>query len=78
MMTTICQFLSDRIVKENKQIRNANQDLRYNNHVTCTPNDMEKSQRTVKVLNVSLDNSFPDGPIQNMNALCEIEKKQSL
>ena len=64
MMTTICQFLfeeydvSDRIVKENKQIRNANQDLRYNDHVTRTRNDMEKSQRTVKVLDVGLDNSF--------------------
>ena len=77
MMTTICQFLfeeydvSDRIVKENQQIRNANQDLRYNNHVTRTRNDMEKSQRTMKVLNISLNNSFPNSVIKNMNALHE-------
>ena len=77
MLNIICQFLfeeydvSDRIVKENKQIRNANQDLRYNDHVTRTRNDMEKSQRTVKVLNVGLDNSFPNGVIENMNALRE-------
>ena len=81
MMTTICQFLfeeyevSDRIVKETKQIRNANQDLLYNSHVTRTRSDMEKSQRTVKVLDVSLDNSFQDGFIENMSALRETVKK---
>ena len=48
MMSSICQFLfveygvTDRIVKENSQICNVNQDLRYNDHVTCTHNDMEK------------------------------------
>ena len=54
MMTTLCQFLFeeyevlDRIVKETKQIRNANQDLLYNSHVTRTRSDMEKSKRTHK------------------------------
>ena len=75
MMASICQFLfdeygvTDRIVKENNQIRNVNQDLQYNDHVTRTHNDMEKSQRTVKVLEVDLDNSFPNGVIENMSAL---------
>ena len=52
MVTTLCQFMfdefgiTDRIVKENSQICNVNQDLRFNDHVTCTRNDMEKSQRT--------------------------------
>ena len=32
---------------------------------------MEKSQRTVKVLDVDLDNSFPNGVIENMSSLCE-------
>ena len=77
MLSTICQFLfeeydvSDKIDNENKQIRNANQDLRYNDHVTRTRNDMEKSQRTMKVLDVGLDNSFSNGIIENMNALRE-------
>ena len=75
MMSSICQFLfdeygvTDRIFKENCQIRNVNQDLQYNDHVTRTHNDMEKSQRTVKVLEVDLDNSFPNGVIENMSAL---------
>ena len=34
-------------------------------------NDMEKSQRTVKVLDVDLENSFPNGVIENMSALRE-------
>ena len=77
MMSSICQFLfdeygvTDRIVKENNQIHNVNQDLRYNDHVTRTCNDIEKSQRTVKVLDVDLDNSFPNGVIENMSALGE-------
>ena len=81
MMTTLCTFVSqeyevsDRIVKETKQIRNENQDLRYNSHVTRTRSDMEKSQRTVKVLNVDVDNSFRNGVIENMSALRESVKK---
>ena len=77
MISTICTFLfeeydvTDRIIKENNQIRNGNQDLRYNDHVTPTRYDMEKSQRTVKVLDVDLDNSFPNGVIENMSALRE-------
>ena len=77
MVSSICQFLfdeygvTDQIVKENSQIRNVNQDLRYNDHVTRTRNDMEKLQRTVKVLDVDLDNSFPNGVIENMSSLCE-------
>ena len=52
MVTTLCQIMfdeygvTDRIVNENSQIRNVNQDLRFNDHVTRTRNDMEKSQRT--------------------------------
>ena len=77
MMSSICQFLFDEngvmdwIVKENSQIRNVNQDLPYNDHVTRTRNDMEKLQRTVKVLDVDLDNSFPNGVIENMSSLRE-------
>ena len=75
MVSSICQFLfdeygvTDRIVKENSQIRNVNQDLRYNDHVTRTRNDMEESQRSMKVLNVNLDNFFPNGVIENMSSL---------
>ena len=75
MMLSICTFLfdeydvTDQIVKENSQICNMNQDLRYNDHVTCTRNDMEKLQRTVKVLDVDLDNSFQNGVVENMSAL---------
>ena len=42
MVTTLCQFmfdeygLTDQIVNENSQIRNVNQDLRFNDHVTRT------------------------------------------
>ena len=32
---------------------------------------MEKSQRTVKVLDFGLDNSFPNGVIENMSTLRE-------
>ena len=61
----------DLIVNENNQICNVNQDLGFNEHVTCTRNDMEKSQRTVKVLDVDIDNSFPNSVIENMSSLRE-------
>ena len=61
----------DLIVNENNQICNVNQDLGFNEHVTRTRNDMEKSQRTVKVLDVDIDNSFPNSVIENMSSLRE-------
>ena len=42
MVTTLCQFffyeysVTDQVVNENSQIRNVNQDLRFNDHVTRT------------------------------------------
>ena len=51
MVKTLCQFMfdeygvMDRIVNENSQIRNVNQDLRFNDHVTRTRKDMEKSSK---------------------------------
>ena len=77
MVTTLWQFsfdeygVTDRIVNENSQNLNVNQDLRFNEHVTRTRNDMERSQRTVKVLDVDIDNSFPNGVIENMSSLRE-------
>ena len=77
MVTTLCQFMFDeygvtnRIVKENSQICNVNQDLRFNDHVTLTCNDVEKAQRTIKVLDINLDNSFHNGMIENMSSLSE-------
>ena len=59
------------IVKENSQICNVNQDLRFNDHVTLTCNDVEKAQRTIKVLDINLDNSFHNGMIENMSSLSE-------
>ena len=50
MVTTLCQLMfdeygiKDRILNENSQIRNVNQDQRFNDHVMLTRNDMEKSQ----------------------------------
>ena len=55
--------VTDRIVNENSQIRNVNQDLRFNDHVTRTRNNMEKYQRTVKVLDFGVDNSFPNSTV---------------
>ena len=75
IVTTFCQFLfdeygvTDRIVNENSQIRNVNQNLRF--QVMRTHNDMEKYQRTVKVLDIFVDNSFPSGVIENMSSLHE-------
>ena len=37
----------DTLIKENKEIRNSNNDMKYNKTVTRTRNDMEKSQHTV-------------------------------
>ena len=77
MVTTLCQFLFDEygvtdwIVNENSQIWNVDQNLQFNEHVTCTRNDMERSQRTVKVLDVDIDNSFPNGVIESMSSLRE-------
>ena len=61
--------VTDRIVNENSQIRNVNQNLRF--QVMRTHNDMEKYQRTVKVLDIFVDNSFPSGVIENMSSLHE-------
>ena len=80
MVTTLCQFLydgysvTDQIVNENNQIRNVNQDLRFNEQFTRTCNDMEKSQRTVKVSDVGIDNSFSKGLIENMSSLPETKR----
>ena len=63
--------MTDQVVNENSQIRNVNQDLRFNDHVTRTRNDMEKSQRTVKFLDVDIDKSFPNSVIENMSSLRE-------
>ena len=61
----------DQTVKENSQICNVNQDLRFNDHVTRTCNDKEKSQRTVKVLDDDIDNPFPNDGIESMSSLLE-------
>ena len=63
--------VTDRIVNENSQICNFYQNLRFNDHVTRTCNDMEKYQRTVKVLNLGIVNSVPNGVIENMGSLRE-------
>ena len=45
------------LITESKEIGNSNNDMKYNKTVTCTWNDMEKDQCTVKILNMNIDSA---------------------
>ena len=57
----------DRVVNENREIRESNQTMKYAQHCKSLKKDMEKAQRTVKVLNMPVEDSLINGKIENMN-----------
>ena len=57
----------DRVVNENREIRESNQTMKYAQHCENLKKDMEKAQRTVKVLDMPVEDSLINGKIENMN-----------
>ena len=58
----------DRVVNENRKIRESNQTMKYAQHCENLKKDMEKAQRTVKVLDMPVEDSIVNCKIENMNA----------
>ena len=56
-------------------IQNSNNDLKYNKTVTRTQKDMEKSQRTVKILEMKIDSTNKTGQIDNASLLRDTIRK---
>ena len=67
--------VTDTLIKENKEIQNSNNELKYNETVTCTQNDMEKSQCTVKILDMKIDRTNKTGQIDNAALLRDTIRK---
>ena len=65
-----------RVVKENREICESNQTMKYAQHCENLKKDMEKSQRTVKVLDMPVEDSITNGKIENMNAARDNVKKR--
>lgn len=65
----------DRVVTENREIRESNQTMKYAQHCENLKKDMEKSQRTVKVLDMPVEDSITNGKIENMNTARENVRK---
>ena len=57
--------VTDTLIKK-KEIQNSNNDMKYNETVTRTQNDMEKAQRTVKILDMNIDSTNKTGTIDNV------------
>ena len=57
----------DRVVKENREIRESNQNMKYAQHCENLKREMEKSQRTVKILDMPIEDSTINGKIENFN-----------
>ena len=65
----------DRVVKENREIRESNQTMKYAQHCENLKKDMEKAQRTVKVLDMPVEDSLVNGKIENMNTARDSVRK---
>jgi len=65
----------DRVVNENREIRESNQTLKYAQHCHKLKKEMEKSQRTVKILDMPVEDSLICGKIENTNTARENVKK---
>ena len=65
----------DRVVKENREIRESNQTMKYAQHCENLKKDMEKAQRTVKVLDMPVEDSLVSGKIENMNTARDSVRK---
>ena len=67
--------VTDTLIKENKEIRNLNNDMKYNKIVTRTGNDMEKAQCTVKILSMNIDSNNTTGTINNVASMRDSIRK---
>ena len=65
----------DRVVNENREIRESNQTMKYAQHCESLKKDMEKAQRTVKVLDMPVEDSLVNGKIENMNTARDSVRK---
>ena len=65
----------DRVVNENREIRESNQTLKYAQHCDKLKKEMEKAQRTVKILDMPVEDSLIGGKIENTNTARENVKK---
>jgi len=65
----------DRVVNENREIRESNQTMKYAQHCEKLKKEMEKSQRTVKILDMPVEDSLIGGKIENTNTARENVKK---
>ena len=61
----------DRVVNENREIRESNQTMKYAQHCDKLKKKMEKSQRTVKILDMPVEDSLIVGKIENTNTARE-------
>ena len=65
----------DRVVNENREIRESNHTMKYAQHCDKLKKEMEKSQRTVKILDMPVEDSLIGGKIENRNTARENIKK---
>ena len=65
----------DRVVNENREICEFNQTMKYAKHCENLKKEMEKSQRTVKVLDMPVEDSITNSKIENMNTARDNVKK---
>ena len=57
----------DHDINENREIRESNQTMKYAQHCHKLKKEMEKSQRTVKILGMPVEDSLIGGKIENTN-----------
>ena len=60
-----------RVVNENREIRESNQTMKYAQHCDKLKKEMEKSQPTVKILDMPVEDSLIVGKIENTNTARE-------
>ena len=65
----------DRVVNKNCEIRESNQTMKYAQHCDKLKKEMEKSQRTVKILDMPVEDSLIGGKIENTNTARKNIKK---
>ena len=63
------------VVNENREIRESNQTMKYAQHCEKLKKEMEKSQCTVKILDMPVEDSLIGGKIENTNTARENVKK---
>ena len=65
----------DRVVNKHRELRESNKTMKYAQHCEKVKKEMKKSQSTVKVLDMPIEESLTNNKIENQTAARENVKK---